>query len=125
LEGDIPVWFGPAGAPADALRAGRSAIDLEEEAEKRRIRAAIAQDVRDVEDRAKLLQITARAVDLSAESLAAEDKKLDAGRSTAFDLLRAQEILIASRANQALVAYELLRAQLRLRARIGDFTAPP
>ncbi|MBI1947875.1 MAG: TolC family protein [Deltaproteobacteria bacterium] len=120
VTGEIPVWPGPAGAAGLAARHEQAALAAETRAEELRVAAESGRRVRAAADAARVLAAATKSVSLAAAALSAEETKLAAGRSTGFDLTRAQELLIGARIEEFESKVALARAQLRLRAMLGE-----
>lgn len=131
VGGTIPTFFGPALARPDSIRQQMASLELQAEAERRRITWRVRQLTRDVASRERLLERTRQAVISSTDALEAEDQKLEAGRSTAYALLQAQESLLAARAQHVAALHDLARSRIellgltgRLRSRSSEGAGP-
>jgi outer membrane protein TolC len=116
VTGAVPVLWSPWTSSARARRADRAALSHEIAAVERRITAQVRGVHGDAIARVQVVALSQEAVLLAEAALAAEDTKLRAGRSTGFDVLRAQENVIAALVQRNAARTQAALSLLRLRA---------
>jgi outer membrane protein TolC len=120
VEADVPTWTPPSTARERSLQQDRAAVDAEQRAVVRRLAWLVERNVMDVKRGQLLLEVSERAVTQARAALAAEQTKHRAGRSTGFDVLRAQDLLVQAEQGVVESRYQLALAIVRLRALRGE-----
>jgi outer membrane protein TolC len=129
-RGTSPSWS--LGATAEYPIGNRSAKGahrkarlerMQSEKELENIRLSIIVEVnkavRDIETSTKRIEVTAKAVDLAEQSLAAEQKKLRVGVSTSHDVLQFEEELVEARRRRILANLDHLKSLVNLSRATG------
>lgn len=76
--------------------------------------------VKDIRENMERVEASRAATRLSEESLAAEGKKLDAGRSTTYNVLKVQEDLVKAKSNEIAAVSDYNKSLIRYHREAGD-----
>lgn len=122
VQGDIPTFPGPWFAEGASVERRIAALQHERLAVERAIAWEVTRRHAEVASRLALLEAVATSVKLAEGALDAENTKMRAGRSTNFDVIRSQELLVAAQLEQVNAMHSYAVALVHLRARLDELS---